>query len=64
MQMPASWSKAMDTTMSRSEKIVAGLAVALLVAGFATGVFAKPVHTGPHISVATPAASIQVAQAN
>ena len=54
----------MDTTMSRSEKIVAGLAVALLVAGFATGVFAKPVHTGPHVSVATPAASIQVAQAN
>ena len=54
----------MDTTMSRSEKIVAGLAVALLVMGFATGVFAKPVHTGPHISVATPAVSVQVAQAD
>jgi hypothetical protein len=32
----------MATQMSRSEKIVTGLAVALLVAGFATGVFAKP----------------------
>jgi hypothetical protein len=32
----------MATQMSLSEKIVAGLAVAMLVAGFATGVFAKP----------------------
>jgi len=31
----------MAPQMSRSEKIVAGLAVAILVAGFATGVFAK-----------------------
>jgi hypothetical protein len=40
--------KAMDTRMSSSEMIVAGLAVALLVAGFATGVFAKPIHMSPH----------------
>jgi hypothetical protein len=45
------WSQAMDTKMSRSEKIVAGLAVAVLVAGFATGVFAKPLNPGPHGSV-------------
>jgi hypothetical protein len=32
----------MANQMSLSEKIVAGLAVAVLVAGFATGVFAKP----------------------
>jgi hypothetical protein len=38
----------MTTKMSKSELIVAGLAVALLVAGFATGVFAKPVQTSPH----------------
>ncbi|MBV9751025.1 MAG: hypothetical protein JO188_00750 [Hyphomicrobiales bacterium] len=30
------------TKMTRSEKIVTGLAVAVLVAGFATSVFAKP----------------------
>jgi hypothetical protein len=30
------------TKMSRSEKIVTSLAVALLVAGLASGVFAKP----------------------
>jgi len=40
--------KAMNTRMSSSEMIVAGLAVALLVAGFATGVFAKPIHMSPH----------------
>ena len=40
--------KALNTTMSRSEMIVTGLAVALLVAGFATGVFAKPTQTSPH----------------
>ncbi|SEE52763.1 hypothetical protein SAMN05519104_6399 [Rhizobiales bacterium GAS188] len=52
MWLPAIlWSKAMDTRMSRSEKIVAGLAVAVLVAGFATGVFAKPVHNSAHNSV-------------
>jgi hypothetical protein len=38
----------MTTKMSRSELIVAGLAVAVLVAGFATGVFAKPVQASPH----------------
>lgn len=37
-----------NTQMSRSEKIVAGLAVALLVAGFATGVFAKPSNMSGH----------------
>jgi hypothetical protein len=42
------WSQAMDTKMSRSEKIVAGLAVAVLVAGFATGVFAKPLNPSSH----------------
>jgi hypothetical protein len=39
------WRKAMATQMSRSEKIVAGLAVAMLVAGFATGVLAKSVNS-------------------
>jgi hypothetical protein len=34
--------------MSKSEMVVAGLAVAVLVAGFATGVFAKPVQTDQH----------------
>jgi len=38
----------MNTKMSRSEKIVAGLAVAVLVAGFATGVFAKPAALSGH----------------
>jgi hypothetical protein len=40
--------KAMNTKMSKSELVVAGLAVAVLVAGFATGVFAKPTQTSPH----------------
>ena len=37
-----------NTKMTRSEKIVTGLAVAVLVAGFATGVFAKPINASPH----------------
>ena len=41
----------MNTDMSRSEKIVAGLAVAVLVAGFTTGVFAKSPNTSMHGSV-------------
>jgi hypothetical protein len=40
--------KAMNTKMSSSEKVVAGLAIAVLVAGFATGVFAKPSQSTPH----------------
>ena len=32
----------MITKMTRSEKIVAGIAVAVLVAGFASSVFARP----------------------
>ena len=40
--------KAMNTKMSKSEMVVAGLAVAVLVAGFATGVFAKPAQPSPH----------------
>jgi hypothetical protein len=38
----------MTIKMSRSELVVTGLAVAVLIAGFATGVFAKPVQTEPH----------------
>ncbi|MGC1579825.1 MAG: hypothetical protein WA813_27515 [Beijerinckiaceae bacterium] len=37
-----------NTKMTRSEKIVTGLAVAVLVAGFATGVFARPINVTPH----------------
>jgi hypothetical protein len=35
--------------MTRSEKIVTGIAVAVLVAGFATGVFARPINHSPHV---------------
>jgi hypothetical protein len=65
MRLPAIlWSKAMDTKMSRSEKIVTGLAVALLVAGFATGVFAKPIHGSAHSSaVVTHFVQAQIVQA-
>ncbi|SDR53080.1 hypothetical protein SAMN05444161_5410 [Rhizobiales bacterium GAS191] len=38
----------MNAKMSRSEKIVAGLAVAVLVAGFASGVLAKPTGMSRH----------------
>ncbi|MBV9568109.1 MAG: hypothetical protein JO172_08235 [Hyphomicrobiales bacterium] len=38
------------TKMTRSEKIVTGLAVAVLVAGFATGVFARPLLVSPNVS--------------
>ncbi|SDR55793.1 hypothetical protein SAMN05519103_05198 [Rhizobiales bacterium GAS113] len=38
----------MNAKMSHSEKIVAGLAVAVLVAGFASGVFAKPIGMSLH----------------
>jgi hypothetical protein len=38
----------MNTKMTRSEKIVTGIAVAVLVAGFATGVFARPVNVSAH----------------
>jgi hypothetical protein len=37
----------MNTKMTRSEKIVTGIAVAVLVAGFATGVFARPINPSP-----------------
>jgi hypothetical protein len=40
----------MNTEISRSEAIVNCLAIAVLLAGFATGVFARPNHTGPHSS--------------
>jgi hypothetical protein len=40
--------KAMSTRMSMSEMVVAGLAVAMLVAGFATGVFARPAQNPQH----------------
>ena len=36
-----------NTKMTRSEKIVTGIAVAVLVAGFATGVFAKSINLSP-----------------
>jgi hypothetical protein len=39
---------AAETNMSRSEKIVAGLAAALLIGGFATGIFAKSVNLSMH----------------
>jgi len=39
-----------NTKMTRSEKIVTGLAVAVLVAGFATGVFARPLLLSPKAS--------------
>ncbi len=39
-----------NTKMTRSEKIVTGLAVAVLVAGFATGVFARPINVTPACS--------------
>ncbi|SDR52111.1 hypothetical protein SAMN05444161_5181 [Rhizobiales bacterium GAS191] len=38
----------MNAKMSPSEKIVTGLAIAVVIAGFASGVFAKPAGTGPH----------------
>jgi hypothetical protein len=37
-----------NTKMTLSEKIVTGLAVAVLVAAFATGVFAQPMKVSPH----------------
>jgi hypothetical protein len=39
----------MNSKMSRSEKLVDGLAVAVLVAGFATGVIAKPTNKTSHV---------------
>jgi hypothetical protein len=45
--------QAMDTNMSRSEKIVASLTVAVLVAGFATAVFPKFANTSVHGSIHT-----------
>ena len=38
----------MKTRASRSEKIVSSMAVAVLLAGFASGVFAEPKHARPH----------------
>lgn len=38
----------MNTETPRSERIVCGFAIAVLVAGFATGVFAKPNYARPH----------------
>jgi hypothetical protein len=55
----------MTTKMSRSELVVAGLAVVILVAGFATGVFAKPVQTDPHGHwLSAHVATVQVEQQN
>jgi hypothetical protein len=45
------WEQAMDTDMSRSEKIVTSLSVAVLVAGFATAVFPKSANTSVHGSI-------------
>jgi len=55
------WRKAMAPQMSRSEKIVAALAVAMLVAGFATGVFAKSEYS-PLRADARPAHAVVIAQ--
>ena len=41
----------MNTKTSRSEIIVCGFAIAVLVAGFAAGVFAKLDHARPHTSL-------------
>jgi hypothetical protein len=43
-----SGAKPTKTRASRSEKIVCSFAIALLAAGFATGVFAGPNHARPH----------------
>jgi Mg2+ and Co2+ transporter CorA len=48
MTLKANSAAMTNTKMTRSEKIVTGLAVAVLVAGFATGVFAKPINASPH----------------
>jgi hypothetical protein len=40
--------QAAETNMSHAEKIVTGLATALLVVGFATGIFVKPVNRSMH----------------
>jgi hypothetical protein len=49
--------------MSKSELVVAGLAVAVLVAGFATGVFAKSIPTEPHGRwLSAHAATVQIEQ--
>jgi hypothetical protein len=40
--------KMTNTKVTFSEKIVTGLAVAVLLAAFATGVFAKPMNMSPH----------------
>jgi hypothetical protein len=49
--------QAVDTNMSRSEKIVASLTVAVLVAGFATAAFPKFSNTSVHGSIHTLRAS-------
>ena len=48
MTLKANSAAMTNTKMTRSEKIVTGLAVAVLVAGFATGVFARPINVTPH----------------
>lgn len=48
MNLQAKPAAMMNTKMTRSEKIVTGLAVAVLVAGFATGVFARPINMSAH----------------
>jgi CHASE3 domain sensor protein len=47
----------MNAKMSLSEKIVAGLFAVLLVAGFASGVFAKP--TGMSFHSSSPVTRVQ-----
>ncbi|SEE11525.1 hypothetical protein SAMN05444161_4889 [Rhizobiales bacterium GAS191] len=51
----------MNAKMPRSEKIVAGLAVSVLVAGFASGVFARPTDMSPHGS--SPVTHVSASQA-
>ncbi|SDR64330.1 hypothetical protein SAMN05519103_09676 [Rhizobiales bacterium GAS113] len=41
----------MNTNMSRSEKIVACVAIAVLVAGFSTGIFHRSPNTSVHRSL-------------
>ncbi len=49
-----------NTKMTRSEKIVTGIAVAVLVAGFATGVFARPLNLSRHAPASpTPVNSVE-----
>ena len=53
------------TKMSRSEMVVSGLTVAMLMTGLMSGVFAKPAHTGARTSWTSAAlANIEVKSQN